>query len=566
MANNEIKGGSGSKRQRVQSLNESERDKNEADPIKGSTGQDPKAPDSVEETQNAKGLLPSDERVAAQQQAESSLDDDNISTMSYTDENGYDITFTIDEVDSVWRPNHPHYFEEQKEQTFYHEMIVYIQGADVSPWLQGQIRINNRVGANPNQFTFTLNNAGNRFSLTPENLRGIFRTAPGADYDESIKKQLFDFKADINNNPVVPAAGGRRWPLYNWGLIFHKYDPVRAWIRNPAAPADDKTRDEWLPVFTGYIISKTKPEDFINGNSEITVICEDIRHIMSKMRINSNTVLSVLPGELYSDQVGSDYLVKQYPNPVNKHLDKSYFRDLTVRSNYDNPWINLTLRELVQALTFSKSAQAIVTESEERYTTKLTQRLTKLKEQLDTLRNSGADASQINEVERNYNTVRQEYASAMSAASRTTEYKAQAASQAAYTAGTEKAGTVKTLKQEDIDTANRNSSIGAMQQGIFPIFTGQIDTTIPSGTTRDEIENRKAFLQDWHSVVSFGQPTRNITANSFSDPSGTTNAVNNYGARNGTLNFPGPRRYWTESEVRSAGSLTKTDHALKRYI
>lgn len=562
MADNEIKGGSGSKRQRVQSLNESTTEQNQADPIKGSTGQDPKAPASVEETPNAKGLLPSDERVATQNQADSSLDQDNIATMSYTDEDGNDVTLTIDDVNTVWRENHPHYFEEQKDQAFYHEMIVYIQGADVSPWLQGQLRINNRLNSNPNQCTFTLNNAGNRFMLTTENLRGEFRVAPGADYDESIKKQIFDFKADINNNPLDPASGGRRWPLTHWGLVFHKYDPVRVWIRNPTAPADDRIRDEWLPVFTGYIISKTKSENFIDGNSEITVICEDIRHIMSKMRVNTNTVFSVLPGEIYSGNAGSDYLAKQYPNPVNKHLDKSFFRDLTVRSNYDNPWVNLTLRELVQALTFSKNAQAIVTNSESRYKTKLTQRLKDLKEELDIARQTGADQSTISDIERDYTTVKQEYISMLDYSGNTTSYYNQASTtQIGYNPGTSKAGTVVTLKQEDLKASGRNSSLGAIQQGIFPILIGQENTTIPSSNTKDEADNRRAFLQDWHSTVSFGQPNRDNVSTEFSDTSGAVNTTNNYGARNGTLNFPGPRRYWTESEVRSAGRLTKTDHA-----
>ena len=183
MADNETKSGSGSKRQRIQSLNENINEQNQADPLKGSVGQDPKAPDSVEETANANGLLPSDERVASQNQADSSLDQDNIATLSYTSEDGTDTTFTVDDVDAGWNPNAPHYFEELKEQTFYHEVIIYIQGQDVSPWLQGQLHINNRINENPNQCTFTLNNAANRFTLTPENLQGTFRTAPGADYD-----------------------------------------------------------------------------------------------------------------------------------------------------------------------------------------------------------------------------------------------------------------------------------------------------------------------------------------------------------------------------------------------
>ncbi len=560
--NNEIKSGSGSKRQREVSLNENLKEKNPQDPQKDSAKTNVVAPDSVEKTPNAVGELPSDERALTQQEAESYLDEQNTAVIP---NGGFDAL--IEDLSSGTKSEliayAPHYFKEMKEQDFYHEAIIYIQGVDVSPWLQGSIRFVDRLNENPSQCIFTLNNAGNRFILTPENLKGEWRTAKGEDYDESAKKELYDFKADIGNNPIDPISGGRRWPLNHYGTVFHKYDDIRVWVRNPASTSDisDPSSHEWMPRFAGYIISKTLSDDNINNSSEITIICEDIRCRMREMRINTNTVFYVYPGEVVNN-AGSDYLAKQYPGPANEFLNKSFFQDLTVRGIYDNPWSDLTLRELVKALTFAKSAQNIINASVEKKKSKLKIKTNKLKTELDNLRQTGADKEQIAEVQRDYIAAKRElvYLDQVSGKLYSTP-KNKTGTDIKSIPGTERINKTTTIKENNADSLGQKSRMGSFQQGLFPIHTGQEITTIPSGNTKSEIDDRKTFLQDWHSMITFGQPTRNYTDESFSASVGVSGSAKNYGARNGTLNYPGPKRYWSELEVRAAGRLTKSDHA-----
>jgi hypothetical protein len=74
------------------------------------------------------------------------------------------------------RARPPHYFTEQKHQVYYHDVIVYIEGVDVSPYLLGSVQVSYGFGRDWNKCDLTIDNAGHRFTLTPENIRGQFRT------------------------------------------------------------------------------------------------------------------------------------------------------------------------------------------------------------------------------------------------------------------------------------------------------------------------------------------------------------------------------------------------------
>lgn len=179
-------------------------------------------------------------------------------------------------------------FEEQGEyQVLYHDFIVYIQGADVTPYIQGSLSITMGVNDTTNQCSFTLANTGDIFTITPENVAGKWRLSPGEPFSEYAKKQIYDFKIDENRNPFDMKSGGRRWDLMQFGCIFHRQDPIRVWVHHPGDEGDF-----WFPVFTGYLTGKGLSNDYTNLVSSMQITAVDIRDLMRGMRVQRNTVLS----------------------------------------------------------------------------------------------------------------------------------------------------------------------------------------------------------------------------------------------------------------------------------
>jgi len=541
----------GSKRTRAVSTN-LQPEQNSSDPLKdldsNTTLDSPQSATSVENTPVASGETPSDQRAVSQTIADQSLQEIYGDPGSGILQDSNTSNTTASSI--VDAATYPTYFQERVDQIFYHEAIVYIQGVDVSPWLQGQIRISPRLNEQPSTLTFDLNNAANRFTLTPENLQGFFRTAVGQDYDESAKKTIFDFKSDLGNNPVDPLSGGRRWPISHQGLIFHKFDPIRAWIKNPID--DPNSTSQWIPIFTGYIISRTCNKNFINAESVITVNCEDIRHIMQRMRVNTNTITYVVPEEIL-EGTSSDLLMKEYKGPVNKQFEASFFRNLTARSEHDNPWVDLSLKNLVHALTFADNAQDIIDNAGREQIAIYSQQIAKLSQDIKVAELSGNQTS-LQSLKTELNSVQNKWYSAISSISagvaRQKEVKDSDQTVEAIP-GTEAAppSKVNFLTSDEINKSGRQSRLGSMQQGIFPIEYHQVSTTIPS-----EPKKRITFLQNWYSLSLFGTPKR-----IYFPPSAGNEE--NFAPRNGLLSFEGNYRYWTEEEVREAGEATLTDHA-----
>jgi murein DD-endopeptidase MepM/ murein hydrolase activator NlpD len=540
--------GSGSKRKREVSTNNTPQ-QNSQDPLtdldSANVLDDPKPATSLENTPNANGETPSDQRAMATLEAECSIFDNTTDLQAQQPEE-----YIPSEI--IKPATYPHYFQELEEQTFYHEVMIYIQGVDVSPWLQGSIKHTHRLNENPSTLNFTLNNAANRFILTPENLRGIFRLAPGEDYDETPKKTIWDFKSDTGNNPMDPKSGGRRWPLSHWGSIFHTMDPVRVWIKNPVD--DPNSTNQWLPLFTGYITSNTKTENFVNAESSIDINCEDIRYIMQKMRVNTNSVMYVAGGEILGTNAADDQLTKEFKGPVNKQFDTSFFRALTARSEYDNPWASLSLRNLVKALTFSPHAQDVIDNAGIEQVAIYAQQIANLEQEI-TQAKKLEDKSTAEDLKKQLNSIQHKWTEAKSATvngkKRQKELETYRHIKISDTPGKEQESPEGQLTTNELVTnSGRNSRLGSLQRGVFPEILGQKTTTIPSIT-----KDRKVFLQNWYALVLFGVPNRD-----YSTTGDGTNA-GKFGSLNGTLNFGTEYRYWSEEEVRKAGKSTLTDHA-----
>ena len=65
-------------------------------------------------------------------------------------------------------------YKELNYQTFYHDILVYIQGVEISSWLTGSLNITYGLNSNPNTANFTLTNDNHRWVLTEENVgKGI---------------------------------------------------------------------------------------------------------------------------------------------------------------------------------------------------------------------------------------------------------------------------------------------------------------------------------------------------------------------------------------------------------
>jgi hypothetical protein len=221
----------------------------------------------------------------------------------------------------------PFFFEEEVRQVYYHNIRVFVSGADVTPWLTSSVSIKYADRNGMNSCTFSLSNAYRSFEITSENVlvnqdgslrANRFRESDpySADgkYSEKAKALIFNIKNDPKNQrkhavktfgPVkTTAAGGRilsdknsvrnanqsqsditlRYPMFPGSLIFHKYDPVRVFVQDPLQRGNDR----WYMAFTGYIDTKPYSQNYTSGESTINVVAQDIRMLMHSMRTQNN--------------------------------------------------------------------------------------------------------------------------------------------------------------------------------------------------------------------------------------------------------------------------------------
>jgi hypothetical protein len=274
-------------------------------------------------------------------------------------------------------------FVEQSNQVFSHDLLVYISGVDVTPYLAGQVSINIVDKDGWNEANLTLNNAMNNFIITQDNigfnndLKGVFRTGESQGerkYSEQAKKDLIEYKNELLRNPLVdieklqlvdptvtqgvaqvsvsgnrvqqisnatgnqvapvkgeakapkrdraskttfqvnPGIQDRRWQLGYMSAVFHKHDPIRIFRKNPI-----REQDEWMPAFTGYLNEISYDTNYINGQSQVSLSCYDIRALAAKMRVQETAVTGVTnPRALFqgSEQAGASSLFTDLLNPT----------------------------------------------------------------------------------------------------------------------------------------------------------------------------------------------------------------------------------------------------------
>jgi hypothetical protein len=229
----------------------------------------------------------------------------------------------------------PFSFREEKNQVFYHDVKIFIYGTDVTPWLTSQVTLQKADRDGTNTLSFSLANQYRAFEITRENLGEVdlslptpttagkpkFRLTdpytPQGQYSELAKAKIFSLKTQVERNtkimvktkgPVIsPNQTGRikkitdentdtsnddvttRYPMSVGSLVFHKYDPIRFFVKNPLSRSDD----EWTCEFTGYLDSKPYTQNYTTGESVINITCQDIRVLMALMRVQANPTAQV---------------------------------------------------------------------------------------------------------------------------------------------------------------------------------------------------------------------------------------------------------------------------------
>lgn len=214
----------------------------------------------------------------------------------------------------------PFKFREMQDQVYYHDVRIWIMGADVTPWLTGGVNISYAGLGGMNQVSFTLSNHNYAFEMTLENLRGTFRTfdawTPQGMSSESAKKWIYDlkngedngvprnFKHKVkswgprkNNSDVVgklisvseaddqsfPATTDR-FPFIVGSTVFHKNDQIRIFVKNPFS----RFYNQWYVAFSGYLNSHVLTRDYVTGESIVRIQAQDVRSLMQKMRVQVN--------------------------------------------------------------------------------------------------------------------------------------------------------------------------------------------------------------------------------------------------------------------------------------
>jgi murein DD-endopeptidase MepM/ murein hydrolase activator NlpD len=595
-----------------------------ADPVDGVLS----PPPVVDTTRTADGTTPRQEREAAQALAESIID-------SSSDEEGpdgrspdprrtadeagtggssrspeesdarrssSDITASREADPVVRSGSAPHFFTERVHQAYYHDAIVYIEGENVSQFLTGTVSFSYGFGTDYNKCDFTLDNAGHRFTLTPENLQGQFRTASpfgsgdAFDYDETVKYNMYSRKSREDYNPVDPDSGGRRFPLHLWSSIFHKHDAVRVWIHNPVSELD-----EWIPVFAGFVISKPVNENYIDGLNTISVSCADIRLLMSKMRVNTNTMFAVLPGSQTTgaadptdeSPISGINVFRTYAEQGNRQFNTGFFADLVAGSTtFSNPWTSLNLPELIAALTFLPgTSSALIGQADARALRGVSaarsaaeQEVARAAAEFEPLHRrvqESGEASLSDTERRRYRQLLAELegsgvtAESASSAARgdfsgdtSAELdEAEDPSAADPPPGADPGSTVDAGRTSRRVASERGAGrIGRMRPGVFPFFGSLFgdpprpyasETYFPSSSrgrsravTDRQIQQR---LRNWYSLCLFGTPVRH----NFRPASGAGLLVEDAPPDHSPRN----RRYWTEEEVHQAGRSTRREGA-----
>jgi len=215
-------------------------------------------------------------------------------------------------MEGSWR------YKEDKYAVQNNEFRLFIEGVEVTHYVQGTMNWTIESTGGMNTCRFQLNNTQDAFILTPENLcagvsgksgwrlntGGRVNLGPSRSLwrnfavDETAKYLLYKTKyeevmKDSKNAKIDPDTGMWLYPLGPYRCIIHKHDPVRLFIRLPNTSSigkkDKKNKSRygelWTAAFTGFVKDYSWDDDPVNGTRTVSVTCYDYRGLMNRMRV-----------------------------------------------------------------------------------------------------------------------------------------------------------------------------------------------------------------------------------------------------------------------------------------
>jgi murein DD-endopeptidase MepM/ murein hydrolase activator NlpD len=205
-------------------------------------------------------------------------------------------------------------FRESRYQNQQNEFRLFIEGADVTHYVEGSISWTIESTGGMNSCRFTLNNTQDAFILTPENIcaglnpdgwrvSGLaegsikYRAKPERAtwrVDETAKFIIYGNKYRAvdpeGKAPQIDQETGMwLFPLNPYSCIFNRHDCVRLFVRLPHVAGvrspNKRTYDLWMPAFTGFIKEYSWDDDPVAGTRYVRITCYDYRGILERMRV-----------------------------------------------------------------------------------------------------------------------------------------------------------------------------------------------------------------------------------------------------------------------------------------
>ena len=225
-------------------------------------------------------------------------------------------------------------FKESRFTALSHELRVFIYGADVTPWLKGDLSITYGNRDSFNSCSFELTNPRKIWQLTKANFNGQFRESVG-EYSEKEKMIIYRWKNTTYINPEfnlhinslylgetasVPTPAGepgakkimptstskeRRYRMAVNDCIFSRQDPLRVFMRNPFS--SDKS--EWMEVFCGFVHDHPITTNYMTNESTVRISGYCIRQLLTKMRVQMSPIIAQKnPEPLFKQGFFADFM------------------------------------------------------------------------------------------------------------------------------------------------------------------------------------------------------------------------------------------------------------------
>jgi len=212
-------------------------------------------------------------------------------------------------------------FTEKKYSNQHNELRLFIEGAEVTKYVEGTVTWTYESTNGMNSLKFVLNNRDNAFIITDKNIcsgpkittgwrvdprvvrgnkntRYVPRRNASTVIDETAKYVIYNNKLRIvdpgGKNPEIdPDTGMWLFPLNPYSCVIDKHDSVRLFVRIPHVSGvkvrdkNNKVRysDLWMAVFTGFVSDYTWDDDPVQGPKHVNITCYDYRGVLERMRV-----------------------------------------------------------------------------------------------------------------------------------------------------------------------------------------------------------------------------------------------------------------------------------------